>query len=327
MDDSRAPSPYWYPRNPPSPAPFEGWIRLLPPYNPPVASSYTLRALTCAAFVFAAAACAPRAAFSRPQRPTAGAFDPARLADIDVLALPIVPELSDAARANVRDAFARGRTAGLDPDVFSKLGDCMTENPHFLVPFGDGDFDLASHSDLAPVVARFSKNPARTGKPWTQNSFGTPSLAAAGGFNVAAPLDATWSNPNWCTGSESPLECELRVARPSIIVIMFGTNDVAATSPADFDFYLRTLVHNALDAGVVPLLSTFPMRPEDPEKTLLLNRIVVAAARDYQVPIMNLFRALEALPGRGGFQGERRCDDGSPHPVRRDCRKVGDQLL
>ena len=270
-----------------------------------MASSYTLRtvrtlrALTCAAFVFAAAACAPQAAFSRPQRPTAGAFDPARLADIDVLALPIVPELSDAARANITDAFARGRTAGLDPDVFSKLGDCMTENPHFLVPFGDGDFDLASHSDLAPVVARFSKNPARTGKPWTQNSFGTPSLAAAGGFNVAAPLDATWSNPNWCTGSESPLECELRVARPSIIVIMFGTNDVAATSPADFDFYLRTLIHDALDAGVVPLLSTFPLRPEDPEKTLLLNRIVVAAARDYQVPIMNLFRALEALPGRG----------------------------
>jgi hypothetical protein len=58
-------------------------------------------------------------------------------------------------------------------------------------------------------------------------------------------------------------------------------------------------VHDALDAGVVPLLSTFPMRPEDPEKTLLLNRIVVAVARDYRIPVMNLFRALESLPGRG----------------------------
>jgi len=262
-----------------------------------VASSSPLRAAITA--LVTAALLSACAAFSRPSRPTAGAFDPARVADIDVLALPVVPELSDAVRANLRDAFTRGRAAGLQPDVFSKLGDCMTENAHFLIPFGDGDFDLGPHSDLASVVARFSRTPARAGKPWTQNSFGTPSLAAAGGFNIAAPLDATWSNPEWCGGAESPLACELRVARPSILVIMFGTNDVAATSPADFDFYLRTLVHDALDAGVVPLLSTFPMRPEDPEKTLLFNRIIVAAAREYQVPVMNLFRALETLPGRG----------------------------
>lgn len=254
------------------------------------------RALPVALLVALLAACAP---FSRPARPTAGAFDPTRVADIDVLALPVVPELSDAVRANVRDAFARGRAAGLQPNVFSRIGDCMTENAHFLIPFGDGDFDLGRHTDLAPTVARFSQQPARTGNGWTQNSFGTPSLAAAGGFNVAAPLDSTWADPAWCSAGESPLACELRVARPSIVVLMFGTNDVAATTPADFDFYLRTLVHDALDAGVVPLLSTFPMRPEDPDKTLLLNRIVVAVARDYQVPVMNLFRALEDLPGRG----------------------------
>jgi hypothetical protein len=241
-------------------------------------------------------ACATAA---RPARPTAGSFDPNAVADVDVLALPVVPAFDDAVRANVRDAFARGRAAGLDPNVFSRLGDCMTENEHFLIPFGDGDFDLGAHTDLAPTIARFSQQPARTGQSWSKNSFGTPSLAAAGGFNVAAPLDATWADPNWCTAGESPFACELRVARPSIVVLMFGTNDVAATTPADFDFYLRSLVHDALDAGVVPLLSTFPMRPEDPEKTLLLNRIVVAVARDYRIPVMNLFRALESLPGRG----------------------------
>jgi len=66
-------------------------------------------------------------------RPTAGAFDPARVADIDVLALPVVPELSDAVRANVRDAFARGRAAGLQPDVFSqhrRLHDRERTLPH-----------------------------------------------------------------------------------------------------------------------------------------------------------------------------------------------------
>ncbi|MCX6019441.1 MAG: SGNH/GDSL hydrolase family protein [Chloroflexi bacterium] len=260
------------------------------------------RACICAAlasFTLAAAACTPRAGFTRPPRPTAGTFDPARVADIDVHALPIIPEISAATRANIRDTFARGRAAGLDAGVFSKLGDCMTENAHFLAPFGDGDFDLASHASLAPIVTRFSKTPARSGKNWSQNSFSTPSLAAAGGFNVAAPLDPTWSNPEWCSNSESPLQCEFRVAHPSVVVLMFGTNDIAATSPADFDYYLRTLVHDSLDAGVVPLLSTFPQRPEDPKKTLLLNRIVIAVAREYQAPVMNLFGALEALPGRG----------------------------
>jgi hypothetical protein len=80
---------------------------------------------------------------------------------------------------------------------------------------------------------------------------------------------------------------------------MFGTNDVAATDADAFNYYLRTLIRDSLDAGVVPIMSTFPHRPEDPAKTLLFNRITVATARDYQVPVMNLYRALETLPDRG----------------------------
>ena len=133
------------------------------------------------------------ATIRRPAPPVLGKFDPASVNDIDVLALPVLPEISDAVRANLRDTAARGRAKGNRPDVFSKLGDCMTENEHFLLPFGDGDYDLGAHAGLQPLIERFRRTPARAGN-WTKNSFDTPGLSAAGGFNIAAPLDPTWFN-------------------------------------------------------------------------------------------------------------------------------------
>jgi hypothetical protein len=116
---------------------------------------------------------------------------------------------------------------------------------------------------------------------------------------VAGPLDATWADPKWCEGGESPAACEFRVAHPSVALIMFGTNDVGVTDAASYDFYLRGLIDQALDDGVLPLLSTFPTRPENPAKSLLLNQIVVRVALDYGIPLINLNRALEPLPHQG----------------------------
>ena len=124
-------------------------------------------------------------------------------------------------------------------------------------------------------------------------------LAAASGFNVAAPLDATWADPKWCQGGESPAACEYRVARPSVAMIMFGTNDVGFTDAASYDYFLRGLIDQTIDSGVLPLLSTFPTRPENPAKSLLLNQIVAKVAQDYDIPLVNLNRALEPLPHLG----------------------------
>ncbi len=250
-------------------------------------------------------ACSPQtqvadnSAVKRPAPPVAGAFTPESVAGIDVLQPPIMPELSADVVANIRATYAIGAQRGQNPNVFSKFGDCMTDNPHFLVPFADGNYTLGAHSALDGLIKRFAATPARQGKSWQANAFGTPSLSAAGGFNVASPLDPIWSNPEWCGNSESPLECELRAAKPAFVVIMFGTNDVGATDADTYHYYLRTIVSSTLDAGVVPILSTFPNRPEDAAKTTLFNQIMIQTARDYNVPLMNLYRALEALPGKG----------------------------
>ena len=230
----------------------------------------------------------------RPAPPKLGSFDPASVAAISLDDYPIIPEIS----ANARAIYAAGLAAGNNPHVFSKLGDCMTENPHFLVTFAEGQYDLGAYGDLQAVLDQFSGVPARSGD-WTADSFGTVGLAAAAGFNIAGPLDATWANPDWCEAGESPAACEYRVAQPSVAVIMFGTNDVAFTDAATFDYFYRTLVIQTLDANVLPILSTFPTRPEDAAKSLLLNQVVVQIALDYDVPLLNLNRALEPLPYQG----------------------------
>jgi GDSL-like lipase/acylhydrolase family protein len=233
-------------------------------------------------------------AFARPATPVFGAFDPARVTSLSLADYPIVPTFSAAARA----IYAAGLARGSNPRVFSKLGDCMTENPYFLVTFAEGAYDLGPYAELQTVLDHYRGVPARTGD-WSQDSFATKGLAAASGFNIAGPLDPTWADPKWCRSGESPAACEFRVARPSVALLMFGTNDVAFTEPANYDFFLRSLIEQSIDSGVLPILSTFPTRPEEPDKSRLFNQIVVRAALDYDLPLINLNRALEPLPDHG----------------------------
>jgi hypothetical protein len=236
-----------------------------------------------------------------PDPPVFGRFDPATVAEINPDALPILPEITPAMAESLRAVYRAGQARGNQPRALAKLGDCMTDNPYFLAPLSAGRFDLGDYTELRPVIEYFLGVPTRAhgGRPWDADSFATPGLAAAGGFNVAGPLDPTWADPEWCQANESPLACELRVSRPAFAVIMFGTNDVNTTDLASYDFYLRTIVSQTLDAGTVPLLSTFPTRPENPAKSRQLNQIVVKVAQDYQVPLLNLNRALADLPNQG----------------------------
>jgi hypothetical protein len=243
------------------------------------------------------AACAPAGPVTptSPAPPARGSFDLATVADIQLDDYPILPEIGERAKS----IYQAGIAAGNNPHVFSKLGDCMTENPNFLVPFSDGDYDLGEYSSLQTVIDHFAGTPARAEQNWQADSFATVGFAAASGFNIAGPFDPIWANPKWCQPGESPLACEYRVAKPSVAIIMFGTNDVTYTDADTYNFYLRTLVSDTLALNILPLLNTFPVRPEDEAKSLLLNQIVVQVSLDYGVPLINLNKALEPLPHHG----------------------------
>jgi hypothetical protein len=219
--------------------------------------------------------------------PVLGELDLDTIAAIDMAAYPVVPEISEQALAVYRQGLAQGN----DPHSFVKVGDCMTHHPRFLIPLGEGDYDLGEYEDLQPVIDHFSSEEL--------NPFSRESQAAAGGFNTASILDSMWANPNFCEAGESPLECEFRIMQPGIALIMFGTNDVQYLSEEQFDYFLRSIVAETLRNTTLPILSTFPYRPEFPDKSVLFNQIVVQVALDYDVPLINLWRALEPLPNQG----------------------------
>jgi uncharacterized protein YraI len=212
-----------------------------------------------------------------------GGYDASRIANIDLAQYPIVAR----ATGRSRQIFLNGRALGNNPNVIAKVGDCSSEHWYFLSNFGWGDYNLADHGDLQAVVDHFGESLAYN------------SEATHNGFNVNAVLHPGWSNPAVCQTGESPLQCEYRIHRPSVSIIMFGTSDLLVMTPYEFDFYMRDIVNQTIEAGVIPVLSTFPGNQGFRNQTIIFNQVVVRIALDYDIPLINLWLALEALPNEG----------------------------
>ena len=196
---------------------------------------------------------------------------------------PVIPfELGQAA-----EIFQTGQAYGRDPLTVSKVGDCLSDNQHFLSPFGWGSYSLGQYTQLQPVIDAFGETLAYD------------SLAAYDGLVTTAVLDPAFANPLACDPGESPLRCEYRMHNSSIAIIMFGAQDLLFTPPDQFDRNLRQIVHETIQSGVVPILSTFPGNLSMWEMSLRYNQIVVQIALDYDIPLINLWVALETLPHYG----------------------------
>ncbi|MCD4687278.1 MAG: SGNH/GDSL hydrolase family protein, partial [Anaerolineae bacterium] len=196
---------------------------------------------------------------------------------------PIIPT----EMGHAREIYERGRIVGTDRQTVSKVGDCITDNIHFLSPFGTGEYNLGSYTGLQATISHFDMSLAYN------------SLAAYDGLVTTAVLDPLFANPTTCQPGETPLRCEFRAHQPSVAIIMFGAQDLLFTPPENFDLHLRRIVHETIQAGVIPILSTFPGNLEHWEQAISYNQIVVQIALDYDVPLMNFWRALYGLPNYG----------------------------
>jgi len=202
---------------------------------------------------------------------------------IDLNDYPVIP--TDFGRA--REIFEYGKMRGLSPNVISKVGDCISDNQHFLSPFGWKQYNLGDYGQLQPVIDYFAL------------SLAYDSQAAYNGLVTAAALDPAFANPMACVPGESPLRCEYRIHDSSVAIIMFGAQDLLFTTPEEFDRNLRQIIHETIQVGVVPILSTFPGNLEMWERSIQYNQIVVQVALDFDIPLMNLWRALDPLPNHG----------------------------
>jgi uncharacterized protein YraI len=212
-----------------------------------------------------------------------GSFDPATVASIDLAAVPIVGGATSRARA----IFYTGKDKGRNPNVLAKIGDCSTEHWYFLKSFAWGDYDLGAYSNLQGVIDHFGP------------SLAYDSQASHNGYNVNSVMNPDWADPGACLADESPMDCEYRINNPSVAIIMFGTSDLLSMSAYEFDFYLRDIVRITAEQGIIPILSTFPGNLGFPNHTILFNQIVVKIAWDNDIPLINLWLALESLPNHG----------------------------
>jgi hypothetical protein len=205
---------------------------------------------------------------------------------------PDIP-LPEAVVNRIREIFARGQLLGNQPNIFAKVGDSITVSHHFLYGFGQGNYNLGDYSYLQPVVDFYTQSIARD-----NNSFANSSLAATEGWAAWAVLDRSMSDASACAGL-SPLECEYSWLRPSVAIIMYGTNDVGYRTEESYYSDLSSIVRISIERGIIPILSTIPNRPDQAQRVIRFNEIVHQVANENTIPVMEYYSATISLPNYG----------------------------
>lgn len=210
---------------------------------------------------------------------TPGTLAPARVA----AGLPAVSY-------RARQLYAQAVAAGRDPGMVTVIGDCNSEWQVYFGRFANGGYSLAGSgaSFLQPVANQFA------------NSFYRASLATHGSFNAAAALDPIWSDPRQCQAGETPLACELRVSRASVLVVALGTGDQFTWQ--SFEANLRGVIDRAILAKTLPILMT---KADDLESLQggapagYINGVMRRVGAQYEIPVIDLWAATRSLPQNG----------------------------
>lgn len=203
----------------------------------------------------------------------------------EIYSAPVVSPLSEAMRA----VYARGQERGNDPRVITKVGDSVSANRFYLEPMNAPRAELGAYGYLAETIAYFAESAAK------------PSVASRIGMSTYTILDPMWADKTVCEPNESPLVCEYRLKKPIAAFIVFGPNDVRSMTETDFAAQIRKIIDVSIEMGVIPILSTFSVSPEDGlyPQALNFNRELVRLAAETQVPLINFWAAARLLPDYG----------------------------
>lgn len=185
--------------------------------------------------------------------------------------------------------YEHGQDRGNRPGVVTKVGDSLSANPLYLLPFSQEDYQLGPYDYLEDSVRYF-------GPRLVENS-----VASRIGMTTLVVFDPLWADKERCLPNETPLSCEYRLSRPSFAMVMFGPNDVRHMTDAEFNVQMRRLVEESLNAGVIPILTTFSVHPEDNLwwQAINFNLHLKDINEEYGVPLINLWAAARTLPEYG----------------------------
>jgi hypothetical protein len=203
---------------------------------------------------------------------------------------PVVPEQIP---VHLAEIYRKGQELGNDPARFSKVGDCQSIQEALLGMFEKGKpYRLKTdEKGLEETIAHFAGSFARDGQ------------AVQGGYNAASILSPLWANPDVCRPGETPLDCELRVHRPSYMIISLEIAFPGRTTEA-FEKYMRRIIERALEKGVIPILVT---KADNVEGDHSINLATARLAYEFDIPLVNWWLHAQGMPNKG-FDPER--DDG-----------------
>jgi hypothetical protein len=195
------------------------------------------------------------------------------------MSLPVQPEPG----VNIQEIYQLGQTLGNDPNAFSIFGDCQAEPQEFL---GVYDTDPALVASLSPELQETVENFA--------GSFERESPTAQDGTTPGALLWDQWHRGEYgCQFGETPVDCELRIHRPSFVIIQIGSHFESRNTE-----YLRRVIDQLLANGVVPILAT---KADNREKDNRINRDMALLSAEYDLPLWNFWASVSDLPNRGLF--------------------------
>lgn len=190
--------------------------------------------------------------------------------------------MDEATAAHVRQIFASGQELGRDAHAYSVLGDSTVMTPHLLARFDRDDLVLGPYDYLQPTVDYFQGIWQRFG------------VATNYGLHSWSVFDPLWANKDWCEPNEDILHCEFRLQNSAFLLIRLGSND--AGTPGGFEYNVRQVIEQTIANGIVPIIITKPDRFEGDNTN---NEILRRLAAENQVPIWDLDRVAETLPGKG----------------------------
>jgi hypothetical protein len=195
---------------------------------------------------------------------------------------PVLPVVSPRLREIYRRGLAQGNRSG----AFSVLGDCQSQPEIFLGVYdSDPVFVRTLPGKLQETVRQFS------------GSFDRYSPAVKDGTTEGALLWAQWNDnkEKKCRPGESPLDCELRVHRPSIVFVHVGTHWEARNR-----HYLTIILDKVLATGAIPILVT---KADNRELDQRVNQNLASLAAEYDLPLWNFWASVQHLPEHGMEKG------------------------
>ena len=202
---------------------------------------------------------------------------------------PVVPEVT----SNAREIYLQGIEMGNNTHAFSKVGDCQNVHNAFL-----GIYDRANAYDPEGRVKPYLETIENFKGYWDRDGESTKF-----GFTAAAPLSPLWANPDNCLPDENPLECELRITKPSFVLISLEFWFAGRTADT-YERYMRQIIEYVISQGAVPILAT---KADNVEKDHSLNLTTAKLASEYDLPLWNFWLAAQSLadqgidPDRDGF--------------------------